>query len=137
MARKTLIKIFVDADVLIAAASGAHPERNKALALLADPTFEFVYSPFLKLEVLLLPRYHRRSPEVAFYEAYFDSAQCFGDLNRIFEIGQKEAFTHGIKVLDAMHIATANLARCSVLITLERSTGPMYRTRLIPVQRLL
>jgi hypothetical protein len=104
---------------------------------LVDPGFDFVYSPFLRLEVLLLPRYHRRSLEIKFYEEYFKSAQCFGDLNRIFEIGQKEAFKHGIKVMDAMHVATAHLTHCAALVTLEKPTTPMYRTTLVTVHRLV
>lgn len=86
---------------------------------------------------MLLPRYNQRPLEVKFYEEYFKSAQCFGDLNRIFEIGEKEAFKNGIKVLDAMHVATAHLTRCTALVTLERPTAPMYRSGLVKVHRLI
>ena len=84
-----------------------------------------------------MPKFNRRLLEVKFYEEYFNAAICFGTLDRIFEIGEKEAFEHGISVLDAMHIAAAHLAGCDALITLEKETKPMYRTKLIPVRRLV
>lgn len=136
-ARSNLIRIFADADVLIAAARGSNLERDQALALLADPGLEFVYDPFLRLEVLLQPTYNGRVLEIQFYQEYFRTAEQFGMLDRIFDLGQQECFKHGIKVMDAMHIAAARLAGCDALITLERSTSPMYRTQTVPVRRLL
>lgn len=51
----------------------------------------------------------------------------------MFEIGEREATTHGISVIDALHIAAANLARCKLLITTEKPTKPMFRTKLVRV----
>jgi hypothetical protein len=119
--------------VLIAAVSGTQQLKSKALTLLADPGHTFVYDPFLKLEVLLLPTFNRREIEIQFHEAYFKSATCFGDLNRMFEIGQREAYLHGIAVLDAMHVATTHLMRCDALVTLEIPSKPMFRSNIAKV----
>ena len=93
----------------------------------------FHYSPLLKLEVTLLAEYHRNQLELQFYNEYFRNATCFGDLNRIFEIGDKEARRYGISVMDAMHIAAASLSRCEVFITGEKPLKPMYRSKLVKV----
>jgi hypothetical protein len=74
---------------------------------------------------------------MAFYNEYFGHASCWGDLDRMFEIGGKEAMKHGIALADSFHIAAANLARCPVLVTAEKSTKPMFRTRLVRVVSIL
>lgn len=122
--------------MLISAASGERPFKERSLAVLADPGHVFVYNPFLQLEVLLKTKFHKRDLEGQFYESYFKSANCYGDLNRMFEIGGKEAYRHGIAVIDAMHIASANLMHCDILVTLEKTTKPMFRTKLVKVVSL-
>ena len=106
------------------------------MGLLADPAHSFVYDPFLELEVLLLPKFHRRELEAEFHETYFKLATCFDDLNRLFKVGRDEAYRHGIAVLDAMHIAAAHLTGCDALVTLEKPTKPMFRTTLVQVTSL-
>lgn len=81
--------------------------------------------------------HHKQKLETAFYDEYFRNAQCFGDLNRIFEIGCPNALKHGIPVMDALHIATANLARCEMFFTTEGPTKPLFRTRLVKVASIL
>jgi hypothetical protein len=85
------------------------------------------------MEVLIQPTYHRRTLEVSFYNTYFRAATCFGQLDRMFEIGSKEAMKHGITVADALHIATAHLSNCVALVTAEQPTKPMFRTTLVDV----
>jgi hypothetical protein len=111
--------------------------RESALAILSNPDFEFWYSTLLKLELTLQPAHQRRKLELAFYDAYFKSADCFGDLNRIFEIGAPEAVKHGIPVLDVLHIAAASLSKCKTLFTTEGPTKPLFRTNLVRVVSIL
>jgi predicted nucleic acid-binding protein len=40
---------------------------------------------------------------------------------------------HGIPVMDALHIAAASLAKCEALVTAEKASKPIFRTRLVPV----
>ena len=126
-------RIFLDAGVLIAAFQGERQLRECALAILSQPLFEFWYNPLLRMEVTLQPAYHRHRLELAFYDAYFGNASCYGDLDRMFEIGAKESVKHGIAVVDALHVATAHLAKCAALVTTEKPTKPMCRTTLVKV----
>jgi predicted nucleic acid-binding protein len=126
-------RVFLDADVLIAAFQGEQQLRACAQAFLSEPLFEFIYDPLLQMEVMIQPTYHRHTLEVSFYSTYFRNAACFGQLNQMFEIASREAMKHGIAVSDALHIATAHLSKCAALVTAEKSTKPMFRTRLVRV----
>ena len=129
-------RVFLDADVLIAAFQGESQLRECALAILSEP-LDFWYSPLLCMEVMIQPTYHRHTLELAFYNEYFTNATCFGNLDGMFEIGSREALKHGIAVVDALHIATAHLAKCAVLITAEKQTKPMFRTKLVKVVTII
>jgi hypothetical protein len=123
--------------VLITAFRGKPQMRESALAILSEPDFQFWYSPLLRLEATLQPFHHNRKLEMEFYQEYFKNAECFGDLNRIFEIGSPDAMKHGIPVMDALHIAAANLSRCKILFTTESPTKPLFRTKLVKVASIL
>ena len=94
-----------------------------------SPPSTFWHSPLLRLEVMLHPTHHRDKLEMAFHGEYFKHGNCYGDLDRVFEIGAPEAMKHGIPVMDALHIAAANLARCEILLTTESLTKPIFRTK--------
>src|SRR5439155_966963 len=113
-------RVFLDAAVLIAAFQGERRLRECALAILSEPLFDFWYNPLLHMEVMIQPTYQRHTLELAFYNEYFANASCYGDLNRMFDIGSREAMKHGISVVDALHVATAHLARCEILVTAEK-----------------
>jgi hypothetical protein len=108
-----------------------------ALAVLSEPDFEFWYSPLLELEVTLQAAHHKQKLELEFYREYFRNGDCFGDLNRIFEIGRPEAMKYGISVMDALHVAAANLSKCKLLFTTESPTKPMFLTKLVKVVSIL
>jgi predicted nucleic acid-binding protein len=131
-----MVRAFLDTGVLIGAFRGEPDVREGALALLSFPHLEFWYSPLLKLEVTLQAAYHKQSDELDFYAEYFRHATCFGQFDRMFEIGEPDAVRHGITVVDALHVAAANLSRCRVLFTTEKVTSPLFRTQLIKVVRV-
>jgi hypothetical protein len=122
---------------LIAAFKGEQDIRECAQAILSEPNIEYWYSPLLRLEVILQPSHYGYALELEFYKEYFSHANCYGDLDRIFTIAEPEAIKHGIPVIDALHVAAANLARCKVLVTTEKSTKPMFRTKLTKVVSIL
>jgi hypothetical protein len=64
----------IDVGVLIAAARSATRLSDKALAVLDDPTREFVASEYLRLEVLPKAYFHRSTVELALYEEFISSA---------------------------------------------------------------
>ncbi len=128
-----MVKVFLDANVLIGAFKGEPDVREAAFAILYCPHLEFWYSPLLNLEVTLQAIHHKQADELKFYDEYFRQANCYGDLNRMYEIGAPDAKKHGISVVDALHVAAASLSRCAALITTEKVTKPLFRTKLVKV----
>jgi hypothetical protein len=131
-----MVRVFLDAGVLIGAFKGEPDVREPAFAILGCPLLEFWYSPLLHLEVTLQAVHHKQAEELRFYDEYFGHANNYGDLDRIFQIGASDAKRHGIPVVDALHIAAANLSRCVALITTEKPTKPLFRTKLVKVVSL-
>lgn len=117
---------------MIAAVRGEQSLKTKALNILRNPARQFFYSPVLRLEVTLLAAHHGNRDELLFYSSYFKGANCYGDLDRLFEIAEKQAVTHGISVVDSLHVAAAHLTR-SILVTGEKDRKPMYRTRIAKI----
>ncbi len=66
-----MIRTFLDAGVLIAAARMTGAMGVKALALFNEADRVFVTSDFVRLEVLPKAIYYKRQAEVAFYERFF------------------------------------------------------------------
>src|SRR5437764_4993789 len=123
-----MYRVFLDTGVLITAFRGKPEMRQSALAILSDTDYEFWYSPLLRLELMLQPSRNKRALEIEFLQEYFTHAQCYGDLNKIFEISSPDAMRHGIPVLDALHIGAATAAKFKVLFTTEARTKPLFRT---------
>jgi hypothetical protein len=48
----------------------------------------FWYSPLLRIEVILQPTHHKRKLEIEFYAEYFRNADCYGGLDRMFEVAE-------------------------------------------------
>jgi hypothetical protein len=51
----------------------------------------------------------------------------------MFELDWEEAMTHGVKVVDALHVGAARVANCRYLFTTESANKPMFRTSSIKV----
>src|SRR5579862_2366171 len=128
-----MVRVFLDAGVLIGAFKGEPDVREPAFAILNCPLLEFWYSPFLQLEVTLQATHHKQTQELRFYDEYFRHAEMYGDLDRTLEIAAPDAKRHGISVMDALHVAAANLSNCKALITTEKPTKPLFRTSLVKV----
>jgi len=131
-----MVRVFLDAGVLIGAFKGEPDVREPAFAILNCPLLEFWYSPLLQLEVTLQPTHHKQVQELKFYDEYFRHAEMYGDLNRTLEIAAPDAKRHGIGVVDALHVAAANLFFCAALATTEKLTKPLFRTSLVKVVSL-
>jgi predicted nucleic acid-binding protein len=132
-----MIRTYLDAGVLIAAARGKAPLATKALDILDDPNRQFVSSVFLKLEVLPKAVYHKNTSEVEFYEAVFDAVTDWAEsTDEIIERGCKEALASGLAALDALHVAAAVILRADELVTTEKSDKPIHRTAAVKVVSL-
>jgi|SRR6185295_3134458 len=132
-----MIRTYLDAGVLIAAARGKEPIAIRALEILDDPNRQFVSSIFLRLELLPKPTYFKNSSEVEFYEAVLDSVvEWAGATDLIVDEDYKEACRFGLAALDALHVAAAASVGADELVTTEGATKPIHRTRSVRVVSL-
>jgi len=132
-----LKRTFVDADILIAAARGEDDLSAAAMAILDDPAREFVSSSFVKLEVCPKAVFHRHTVEARFYEAFFESvSEWCSDYHVMIEKALVEATDYGLSALDALHVAAAVLLKADELVTGEKPSKPLYRTKSVKVVSL-
>lgn len=132
-----MILTYLDASVLIAAVRGQGELGTRALAVIDDPNRTFAASIFLKLEVLPQARFHKRGPEVAFYERFFAAVSTWAThLSVITEAALTEASTYGVEAIDALHVAAAAAAGADELVTLEKPTRTIHRARAVKVVSL-
>lgn len=132
-----MILTYLDASVLIAGVRGQGDLGTRALAILDDPNRTFASSVFLKLEVLPQARFHKRGPEVAFYERFFAAVSAWAtNLSAISEDPLVEASTYGVEAMDALHVVAAAAAGAQELVTLEKPTRTIHRARAVKVVSL-
>lgn len=123
-----LIRTYVDAGVLIAAARAAGRIAADAIGVLDDPRREFVASGYLKLEVIPKAQFHASNAELALYREFFDVARTIvpfdsAHFDRAFDL----ACSSGLAAFDALHIVAAMEAGCAEFVTSERRTSPLFR----------
>jgi predicted nucleic acid-binding protein len=126
---------YIDSGVLIAAARAEKDElAATATSFLNDPLREYVTSHFVRLEVLPKAKYHSETAEVTFYETFFaNSYERIEPSKALLEFALKHACATGISGIDALHIACAVFSNAEELITAEKRTKPIHRTKLIKV----
>lgn len=117
---------FVDASVLINAAVGPNAARRmRALAVLGDPTREFVATRFLVLEVVPVPTKFKKEKELAFYQRFFQGVTTWIDEAALIQPAIDLACKHGLGGMDALHLAAAVGANAE-FISAEKPTKPIY-----------
>ncbi len=128
-------RTFVDANILINATN-----INDAVLimkienLLDSEQREFVASDFLELEVLPKPVHNKRQVSVEFCQNFFASCVERIEVNsRTTKIAYDEACLLGLSGADAIHLAAAYEANADELVTLEKPTKPMYKSKLVKV----
>jgi predicted nucleic acid-binding protein len=131
-----LTRTFLDAGVLIAAATGRDALLIRALTVLNDPDRVFVSSVFVRLEVVPKAVYFRRPDEIAFYETFFASTQFVPVSDALLVQAQREASAAGLRALDALHIAAAKASGTEEFITTERPTTALFRVTGLTVTTL-
>ena len=129
-----MIRTFIDAGVLIAAARGKGELASRALSVLKEPNREFASSILLKLEVLPKALYYKNQLEIDFYEEFFQNVAHWADSSdQIIQMAYKEATENGLAAMDSLHIAAAILVGATELITIERPEKPIHRTKSLKV----
>lgn len=128
------ILTFLDAGVLIAAARGTNEVAKTAMSILDDPKRKFVSSDFVRLEVLPKAIYHKHQEEKQFYLEFFKHISKWVNASRkIVLLAEKEACQTGLSALDALHIATAKIAKAKQFVTAEKPTKPLFRVKNLEV----
>lgn len=130
-----MIRTFLDADVLIAVTNLTDAVVFERIErVLYDERREFVCNDFLKLEVLPKPTRNKRQASVDFCERYFRNCAHHVETNGVLlEVAFIEACRLGLSATDAIHIASAHIAQSQELITLEKPTKPMHKSKLVKV----
>ena len=128
-------KTYVDAGVLIAAARGVGRIAENALQIISDTSGrEFVCSDYVRIEVVPKPAYFKRSAELRFYEEFFASVSDWLSFDaQHMTDGFVEACNSGLSALDAVHVVLAAKSGCTELVTSERTTSAIHRTKLVPI----
>jgi hypothetical protein len=133
-----VIRTFLDAGVLIAAARGRGVVDRRAYAILDDPQRRFVTSKYIRMEVLPKALYHRQNMEVLLYEQFFSrAAQIVPSSPTLTQHTYTEACTCGLSALDAFHVAAAKFCAAEEFITTERPTTPLFRVTGIVIKTIL
>jgi len=123
-----MIRTFVDAGVLIAAATGRNPDvQPLAVAILDDANRVSLSSPFIQLEVLPKAVHGQRATEGDFYRTFFGAAIFPDDLSPIIAAALDIASQHGLNGMDALHLAAARAMQADEFVTTERPTRPIFR----------
>jgi hypothetical protein len=125
---------YVDSGVLIFAAKGTTDAAALALPFLSDPDREFVTSEYVRLEVLPKPTCFHNDAEVEFYNTFFSlNTRTIPTSVALLELAMEEACRNGLNALDAIHIACAVFGGAEEIVTSEKTSKPMHRTRLVRV----
>ena len=128
-------RTYVDAGVLIAAATGRQLEvQPRAIAVLDDPSREFVSSEFVRLEVLPKAVYAKQLDEVAFYERFFASIVAWAQsLDAVVARAYREGVGSGLAAMDALHVAVAAVLGAAELVTTEAPGKPIHRATAVAI----
>jgi predicted nucleic acid-binding protein len=129
-----LIITYIDSGVLIYAAGGVDAVAKLALPFLEDINREFVTSDFVLLEVLPKAVFHKNNAEVEFYKRFFQrNRRVISSSSELIKLAMEEAYENGLAGMDALHIAAAVFGGAEELVTSEKSSKPMHRTKRVKV----
>jgi predicted nucleic acid-binding protein len=128
-------RTYIDSGVLIAAARGSGRLAEKAIGVLTDTAArEFVCSEYVRLEVVPKPTYLGRTAEVKFYEEFFATVVEWMPFDiHCMQRALIEACDSGLSAMDAIHVVAAAESECHEIVTSEKPTKPIHRTKLITV----
>lgn len=122
------VRTFIDSGLLIAAARGSRELSERAMEILDDPEREYVTSDFVRLEVLPKAVYNNQSDEADFYREFISSAHdMVQSSHALVTEAESEAEQAGLSAADALHVAAARSGGCDELVTIEKSTKPLFR----------
>lgn len=128
---------FLDAGVLIVAFRGEEAVSQRALRILDDPEREFASSFFVRLEVLPKAAHFKNADEERFCQEYFKSVKHWAVPDEhLLESAFRHATEDGLNGMDALHVAAALAVRAHELVTAEKLTKSIHRTRAVAVRTI-
>lgn len=132
-----MTRTFLDSGVLIAAARGSGSIYRKAIELIDDDRRVFISSPFVRLEVLPKALFHKRHPEAAFYQAYFETVRVWIEPDpALLDEAVRVAIHYGLSALDALHVTAALSAGADEIVTSEKPDRPIHRVSGVSVKSI-
>ena len=118
---------YLDSNVLVQAATGANRTiQVRALAIITDPSRQFVSSLFSRMEVIPLAIHFGRGKERLFYETFFRRVQVWVDPVDIYDDAYQLACQYALGAMDALHLAAASFAGAE-FVSAEKPTKPLYQ----------
>jgi predicted nucleic acid-binding protein len=128
---------FIDAGVLIAASRGNQEVSSQAMQELDDPECEYAASAFVQLETLPKPAYEGLEAETAFYDDYFAAVKHWAAVTpELVEEALREGKASGLDAVDALHVSAARILEVDELVTTERPSKPLHRTKRVKVRSI-
>jgi predicted nucleic acid-binding protein len=125
---ETLMRTFIDANILIAAATGRDALFDRAWAMLDDPERVFFTSEFVRLEVMPKAVYFQHQDEHDVYVNFFTNlAEFVPCSDTLLTQAHREAESAGLGALDALHVAAAKLGGAEEFVTTERLGTALFR----------
>jgi predicted nucleic acid-binding protein len=121
---------FLDSGVLLTGWRGQPPLVDKARAIIADESVDFVTSENVRLELLPKPAYEKRRIETEFYNEHFAVAKGIEAFSA--ELGEAAfilAKKYGLAAGDALNIASAIRQKADEFLTSEAPGKPLFRVK--------
>lgn len=128
-------RTYVDSGVLIAASRGKGILGERALEIISDTASRvFVSSEYVKFETVPKPTYFGRTAEIRFYEEFFSTVATWLPFDKShLKAAFAEACESGLSSVDAIHVVLASLTGCDELVTSEKPTSAIHRTKKVRV----
>lgn len=131
-----MIKTFADAGFFFAMWRGDREAKAAARAESERTDRRFFYSDFVLLEILPKAEFFGRIDELTFYRKLLarpNFQKVNASARALVERGRAVASRDGLNALDGLHVAAAELAGCSHMVTTE---GKFARSSLHRVRNL-
>mgnify|MGYP000968375957 CR=1 FL=1 len=125
---------YIDSSVLLDAFRGESELAAKAIAVLEDPDRELATSKYVRLEVLPKAICFKHDDEIEFYEGVFSTMKKWAaPTEALVDLAFDEAKAAGLSAVDALHVSAALQLQCDDLVTSEKPSKSIHRTKSIPV----
>jgi hypothetical protein len=130
-------RTFLDAGVFLTAHDADNVKSGAALRLFESGDRELVATNLLRLEIVPQAAFHKRQPEIEFYEACFSRVTHWIEIDSpLIKTAERLASNYGLHAIDALHVMAALAAGAEEVITTERITKPLFRVTQLRVVRL-